>query len=119
MAHLLPGFQERLRLPAAFAQKFGGASPPSLGLLETTGGQPLHRVDTFLDGQWDLFLTRGWDSFVREYALHGGWILRFRYRRRPKVLRIGVFDGTLCRRLYHADSSSEEEVLVKQELESD
>ena len=98
---------------------FGGAPPAYLGLLDTSGGQPIRRADTLLDGQGNLFLTRGWDSFVREYGLHGGWILRFRYRRHPKVLRIGIFDGTLCRRLYREDSDSEDEGSVKQEPDSD
>ena len=41
-----------------------------------------------------------------------------RYCRHPKVLRIGIFDGTLCRHLYRDDSDSEEEDSVKQEPDS-
>ena len=76
-------------------------------LREASEGQPLWRVETTFDSH-GLFLASGWASFAREYDLHEGHILKFRYGGCRK-LSVRIFDGTLCRRHFPSWDSSDDE----------
>ncbi|CAA0832759.1 Unknown protein [Striga hermonthica] len=81
---------ERLRIPKAFAAKFGSSLPNPVFLRAPRG--PEFRVE-LIKSNGELWLGKGWPEFRQHYSIEFGHFLTFKFHHESKF-QVLVFDKT-------------------------
>ena len=101
---LVPLYQvpmDRFRLPDKFAEVLYGRA----WVLLRSGGDAWV-VEVLIDGASHMYLQGSWEEFARVHDLRSGHFIIFTYDG-AAALDVRIFDGTMCRRNYNADSGND------------
>ncbi|CAH9072684.1 unnamed protein product [Cuscuta europaea] len=102
---LMPGFETKLMLPPIICEKLRGMEPKGTIMLESRKGRWVVEITKCEEG--NLWLTEGWNKFVRQHELAVGDFVVFKRMGRSMQFKVTMFDRSCCEKdLYPSGSGS-------------
>ncbi|CAH9094070.1 unnamed protein product [Cuscuta epithymum] len=91
---LMPGFETKLMLPPVICEKLRGIESKGTIMLESQKGRWVVQIAKCEEG--NLWLTEGWNKFVRQHELEVGDFVVFKRMGRSMQFKVTLFDRSCC-----------------------